>query len=397
MNHLIRTTGLCAAMVLAVALPAGAQQQKPALAVPMVYLRQEVPQPPVLSNLDPIPDDLGIAGAEVALKDNQSTGAFMGQDFSLTVISVPPDGDLPAAARDALAQAQLVLLDGEAAHLMAVTDLPEAKGALFFNVAAGDEALRSDECRANLLHTIPETAARTDALMQVLVARQWSDLAMIVGPTAKDGTFADHLRRSAAKFGLAIAGEVPWTFDTDLRDSTMDEVPRFTQTLPDHDVLLVADPTDDFGRYVLHNTWLPRPVAGSHGLHAEGWASVIEAWGAVQLQNRFEAHAARPMRGEDYAAWTAIRAIGEAVTRTGSADPAALRAYMLSDAFQLDGFKGRALTFRHWNGQMRQPIAVVNDRALVTLAPVAGFLHQRNETDSLGLDEPESRCTAFKE
>ena len=103
------------------------------------------------------------------------------------------------------------------------------------------------------------------------------------------------------------------------------------------------------------------------------------------------------MRGRDYAAWVAVRAIGEAVTRTSSADPATLRAYMLSDAFQLDGFKGRALTFRHWNGQLRQPIAVVNDRALVTLAPVEGFLHQRNETDSLGLDEPESACTAFKE
>ncbi|HRK43036.1 MAG TPA: ABC transporter substrate-binding protein [Gemmobacter sp.] len=396
MTRPYRTTGLCAVLALCCAMPALAQQ-KPALAVPMVYLRQQVPQPPVLSNLDPIPEDLGIAGAEIALKDNQSTGAFMGQNFSLTVVEVPPEGDLPAAARTALAEAQLVLLEGEAEHLLTVADLPEAKGALLFNVSAGDEALRSDACRPNLLHTIPETAARTDALMQVLVARQWADLAMIVGPTPKDSVYADHLRRSAAKFGLAIAGEVPWTFDTDLRDSTMDEVPRFTQALPEHDVLLVADPTDDFGRYVLHNTWLPRPVAGTHGLHGEAWASVIEAWGAVQLQNRFEDHAARPMRSEDYAAWVAIRAIGEAVTRSGSADPAALRAYMLSEAFQLDGFKGRALTFRHWNGQMRQPIAVVNDRALVTLAPLPGFLHQRNETDSLGLDEPESRCTAFKE
>ena len=396
MTRPYRTTGLCAALALCCAMPALAQQ-KPALAVPMVYLRQQVPQPPVLSNLDPIPEDLGIAGAEIALKDNQSTGAFMGQNFSLTVVEVPPEGDLPAAARTALAEAQLVLLEGEAAHLLTVADLPEAKGALLFNVASGDEALRSDACRANLLHTIPETAARSDALMQVLVARQWADLAMIVGPTPKDSLYADHLRRSATKFGLSIAAEIPWSFDTDLRESTMDEVPRFTQSLPEHDVLLLADPTDDFGRYVLHNTWLPRPVAGSHGLHAEGWASVIEAWGAVQLQNRFESHAARPMRSEDYAAWAAIRAIGEAVTRTGSADPASLRAYLLSEAFQLDGFKGRALTFRHWNGQMRQPIAVVNDRALVTLAPLPGFLHQRNETDSLGLDEPESRCTAFKE
>ena len=62
----------------------------------------------------------------------------------------------------------------------------------------------------------------------------------------------------------------------------------------------------------------------------------------------------------------------------------------------MDGFKGRGLSFRAWNGQLRQPIAVVNSRALVTLAPVEGFLHQRNEMDTLGLDEPESACTAFK-
>jgi ABC transporter substrate binding protein (PQQ-dependent alcohol dehydrogenase system) len=126
------------------------------------------------------------------------------------------------------------------------------------------------------------------------------------------------------------------------------------------------------------------------------WAPVIESWGAVQLQNRFEDHALRPMRGLDYAAWAAIRAIGEAVTRTGSSDPATLRAFLLNPDFQMDGFKGRGLSFRAWNGQLRQPIAVVNSRALVTLAPVEGFLHQRNEMDTLGLDEPESACTAFK-
>ncbi|RGP38054.1 ABC transporter substrate-binding protein [Pseudotabrizicola alkalilacus] len=384
---------ICAALWLGTSAMALAQQAR--IDVPMLYLRQEVDLPPVLSNLDPQPEDLGLAGAEVALKDNQTTGSFLGHDYALTVVSVAPGGDLAAAARDAFAAAPFVLVDGTAADVLTVADLPEAAGKLIFNVSAGDARLRSEDCRANVLHTIPEDAARTDALMQVLQAKQWRKLALITGPKPADQAFADALRRSAAKFGLTITGEKPWTFDTDLRESTMAELPRFTQDLPDHDVLLVADPTDDFGRYVQHNTWLPRPVAGTHGLHAEGWASVIEAWGAVQLQNRFEAHAKRDMRARDYAAWLAIRAVGEAVTRRNTADPASLRGFILSADFQQDGFKGRALTFRNWNGQMRQPVAVVNDRALVTMAPVEGFLHQRNETDSLGLDQPESKCTAF--
>lgn len=367
------------------------------VAVPIAYLRAEVDRPPVLSNLDPVPEDLGIAGAQLALQDNQTTGKFLGDSYGLEITSVAPDGDVLAAARTALAQTRLLLLDAPADTLLAIADLPEAKDAIIINVGNGESRLRSADCRANVLHTLPEDAARTDALMQVLVARQWSRLVMVVGPKPEDHAYADALRASATKFGLTISAEKDWTFDTDLRESTMSEVPRFTQDFPDYDILLVADPTDDFGRYVMHNTWLPRPVAGTHGLHTEAWASVIEAWGAVQLQNRFEDASGRDMRSRDYAAWLAIRAIGEAVTRSNAADAPTLRGYMLSDAFQLDGFKGRALSFRSWNGQLRQPIAVVNDRALVTLAPVEGFLHQRNEMDSLGLDQPESLCTAFSE
>jgi ABC transporter substrate binding protein (PQQ-dependent alcohol dehydrogenase system) len=361
--------------------------------IPITYLRAEVERPPVLSNLDPVPDDLGLAGAQVALADNLTTGGFLGHAYTLTLVSVPPGGDILPAAAAALAGSRLILIDAPTETILQVADLLNAAGAILFNVSSGARSLRDADCRANLLHTAPEDAARADALMQVLQARRWTETVMLTGPNPADEDWAATLRTSAAKFGVTIEAEKAWTFDTDLRESTMDEIPRFTQDLPDHDVLLIADATDDFGRYVEHNTWLPRPVAGSDGLIPAAWSPWVEAWGAVQLQNRFEESSGRQMRGQDYAAWAAVRAIGEAVTRTNTADPA----YMLSDAFTLDGFKGRALAFRQWNGQLRQPIAVANARALVTLAPVEGFLHQRNEMDTLGLDAPESACTAFQE
>lgn len=379
------------AVAIAAAAPARAE-----LTVPITYLRQEVKRPPVLSNLDPVPEDLGLAGAEVALADTATTGKFLGHAYTLSVVSVPPGGDLAAAAVEALKISPLILVEADPAALLSVADLPTAKGALLFNIASGAEALRSTDCRANLLHTMPEDSARSDALMQVLTRKQWQTAVMVTGPHPADRAFAGALRRSAAKFGVTIAAEKEWTFDTDLRDSTMDEVPRFLQDLPEHDVVLVADETDDFGRYIEHNTWLPRPVAGSDGLVPTAWSHVIESWGAVQLQNRFEDHAGRNMRGQDYAAWLAVRAIGAAVTRTNSADPAVLRRFLLDPALQLDGFKGQGLSFRPWNGQIRMPIAVVNARALVTLAPVEGFLHATNEMDTLGLDAPESACTAFE-
>ena len=90
------------------------------------------------------------------------------------------------------------------------------------------------------------------------------------------------------------------------------------------------------------------------------------------------------------------RAVGEAVTRTGSADPVALRDYALSEDFELGAFKGQPLSFRDWNGQMRQPILLYDGRITVSTSPQEGFLHQVSPLDTLGLDRPESSCTAFE-
>ncbi|MGL4235104.1 MAG: branched-chain amino acid ABC transporter substrate-binding protein, partial [Tabrizicola sp.] len=114
---MIRATGLIAAMLVA-AFPARAE-----VVVEITWLRLEVVLPPVLSNLDRVPEDLGLAGAELGIADNTTTGSFLGHDYRLTTVSVPPDGDITAAARDALARSQLLVLDAEAAATLAVADL----------------------------------------------------------------------------------------------------------------------------------------------------------------------------------------------------------------------------------------------------------------------------------
>lgn len=367
------------------------------VAVRTTYLRVEVPAPPTLSNLDPVPEDLGLAGAYVGLEDNATAGRFLGHGYSLETISVAPGGDYLGAVRAALSTSPFLVLDAPAQAVLEVADLPEATGALIFSTAAGDTALRQEDCRANVLHTGVSTAMRTDALMQFLVVRRWSGLVMIRGPRAEDTAFADALLTSARKFNLKIRDVKDWAFDADMRRNAAQEVPLFTQDFGEYDVLLVADEADDFARYIPYNTWVPRPIAGSEGLVPVGWSSVIEQWGAAQLQSRFADHAGRDMQSRDYAAWAAMRTIGEAVTRTNSDDPKTIREYILGPEFELAGFKGRPMTYRGWNGQLRQPVALVQPRALVAQAPLEGFLHRVNELDSLGVDEPESACTAFKE
>lgn len=385
------TCAIASAVALCLASTATAQVD-----VAIHYLKQVVDAPPTLSNLDPIPEDLGIRGAELGAQENNTTGKFLGQTYSLIVTEVFEGEDFAEAARAALAETDLLVLDAPTAQLLAAADLPEAKAALLFNAGAADVALRDASCRARVLHTLPSYAMKADALMQFFVTRRWDEIALIAGERPEDQAWAETLERSARKFGLKFGARKTWAFDADMRRNAAQEVPLFTQDLGDYDVLLVADAADDFARYISYNTWRPRPVAGSEGLRAVTWHRVVEQWGAAQLQSRFTKLADRPMLDRDYAAWAAVRAIGEAVTRTGAADAETLRSFMLSDAFELAGFKGSPLTFRTWNGQLRQPIPLVHERALVAQAPLEGFLHQRNELDTLGLDQPESGCTAFE-
>ena len=136
----------------------------------------------------------------------------------------------------------------------------------------------------------------------------------------------------------------------------------------------------------------PRPVAGTHGLVAVAWHRSFEEYAGTQMQNRFEKKTGRIMTERDYTAWLAVRIVGEAVVRTGHNDAASVRAYILSDKFEVAGFKGQGMNFRAWDLQLRQPILLAGPRALVSISPQEGFLHPKYLTDTLGFDEPETKC-----
>ena len=155
---------------------------------------------------------------------------------------------------------------------------------------------------------------------------------------------------------------------------------------------MVADEEDEFGDDLSYRTFDPRPVAGTQGLVPSAWARPHEQWGATQLQNRFLRQANRWMTDRDYAAWMAVRAIGEAATRSNSTDPSTIVAFLRSNRFELAAFKGTRLSFRSWDGQLRQPVLLADARSLVSVSPQPGFLHQFSELDTLGIDKPETKC-----
>src|SRR3546814_8353850 len=99
----------------------------------------------------------------------------------------------------------------------------------------------------------------------------------------------------------------------------------------DYDVLVAIDENEIFGEYLPFNTYAPRPVVGTHGLVPMAWHRVQEQWGSTQIQHRFIEVAGRWMEERDYGAWLGVRAIGEEVTRTSSADLTKLRDSLRSE------------------------------------------------------------------
>lgn len=391
---MFRLALLVLAGLMTLAQPAQAQEVK------AVVLRVDYPALLPVSRLDLRPDDLGFAGAQLATEDNQTTGQFMGQTYVTEVVAAAPETALTEFERLQGEGLRFFAVQARAEELLAMSEAA-APDTLIFNTLAPDTALRSAECRGNILHIAPSRQMQSDAVAQFLIWKKWPRWALIHGSHPEDIALAEAYRASAAKFGAQIVAEKEFTDTGGARRTDSGHVqvqrqlPVFTQDLKDHDVIIAADETDVFATYLPFHTWRPSPIVGSAGLRPLAWHPALEAWGGTQFQHRFEELTGRYMRPEDYTAWLALRVLGEAVTRTKSADPAEIRAYALSDKFELAAFKGQKLTFRAWNGQMRQPILLADGRITLSVSPQEGFLHQRSLLDTLGLDQPESACTAF--
>lgn len=361
-----------------------------------VKLHAEMSAEPLL--LKQPADNKTLAGAKLAIEDSNTTGRFLKQHYQLTVVEDNnADGVISQLKRLLSVQEApgTVLVDVPENAFNAVSEVIRGIGALVMNISSREDALRQSQCAAKVLHTVPSRAMLADAMTQYLMSRRWREWLLISGNSDGDKAFANALQRSAKRFGAKIVEQKQWSFDTDLRRVAQKEIPLFTQ-YDDYDVVVVADEQHLFDKYFPGNTWLPRPVVGTEGLVPTGWHWTLEQWGATQLQNRFYSQFAREMTESDYAAWLAVRAISEAVTRTKSTASDVLYDYLLSDSFELAAFKGRKLSFRAWNGQLRQPIPLVHPNGLTALLPLEGYMHPVTDLDTLGYDKPEVRCNMAK-
>ena len=392
---MIRFAVLALVIVLGIDLAARAQDT---LDIKIGYLRRAQRQE-TISLVQMPPPDNGVAGAQMAAKDNDTTGRFLNQRYFLVDLHLKA-GDDPAMAVAELARQgiALIVVDLPADDLLKAAEAGKADRILFFNAAATDDRLRQKDCRANIVHTAPSRAMLADGLAQYLVWKKWVRWFLVVGSHERDKLFAAALTRAANRFGAKIVQQREFKDTGGARrtDSGVvqiqQQMPVFTQEAPSYDVLVVADESEVFANNLPYRTWDPRPVAGSAGLVPTSWDASNSLWGGIQMQDRFIAQFKRLMTALDMQAWTAVRMIGEAASRQNSADPKTILDFLKGPELALGAFKGQKLTLRDWDLQLRQPILLTDGRTIVSVSPQQGFLHQFSELDTLGYDRPETQC-----
>jgi ABC transporter substrate binding protein (PQQ-dependent alcohol dehydrogenase system) len=352
-----------------------------------------------LSLMDVPAENDGLAGASLAVEDNNTTGRFLNQHYSLLQTNIKPTDDIAAAVANLAQQgASFVVTDVDAETLLKAADAAREHNVTLINAAALDDRLREEDCRANVLHVAPTRTMLADGLAQYLVWKKWRKWLLMVGSHDKDKLLADALRRAATRFGAKIVEEREYKDTGGARRSDTGvvelqrQIPVFTQSAPNYDVLVAADESEVFAGYLPYRTWDARPVAGSAGLEPTSWDAAFDQWGAIQLQSRFGRAFHRFMTPLDLQAWTAARMVGEAAARTNSDDAGKLLAFIKGPDFSVAAFKGQALTLRDWNLQLRQPILLFDGRNTVSVSPQEGFLHPDTTLDTLGVDRPETKC-----
>ncbi len=331
------------------------------------------------------------AGIDVALAESQF-------ELDVAKLTVKVDAVEVKSAEEARAQAARLEKAGAA---VAIVDLPSAwtmaaasaSRLVVINAGNPADALREQDCRVNLFHTLPSERMDADALAQYLISRKWQKLLLLTGPTAEDAARLPAVQASIKRYGLKVVAQRPFKLSADPRERDLAN-PLLLTGNADYDAVWIVDSEHEFARSLPYRTALPRPVVGDGGLLAEAWSARSERFGSPQLSRRFLRANQRTMTGIDWAAWQAAKAVLQAAMASPAAPPAKAMQALTQPDFALDGFKGVRLSFRPWDRQLRQPVLLTDGMGVIASAPVEGILHPKNVLDTLGADAPEKLCKA---
>src|SRR5262249_14751921 len=123
------------------------------------------------------------------------------------------------------------------------------------------------------------------------------------------------------------------------------------------------------------------------------WDASLTRFGADTLNQRFERRFGSAMSEHAWTAWFAIKVLWESSVRLRSVDAHDIARHLSGDSTQFDGHKGRPLSFRKWDHQLRQPI-YVRDASRLSETPAATSVGEssRDVLDRLGTSARDTSC-----
>lgn len=336
------------------------------------------------------PEVEGIQGALSALNDANKTGKFLGYQLEMEQFLLPRTLEMDEVKKQNIQKATAILIDADPEVFEKTLTLLSKlnNSAIYLNIRNHDNRIRAKFCDSMLVHTSTSYQMKSDALGQWFRTKRIEDILIIVGPNIEDKMYSESFKTTAKLFKLDIVEQKDWQFSFDLRRSAFSEIPIFTRSRDKYEAVFVADYAQQFAYSLAYNTDTLAPITGDAGLQALGWHMTHEQWGARQLQNRFKESYGRGMTEYDYFAYAAVIAVSTAIQTATARTGQTIYDSLLNQQTPVAAYKGRKLTFRPSTRQLRQPLLLAHEGALVTSAPLPGFLHQTNDLDTLGANIP---------
>ncbi|MBI4513076.1 MAG: ABC transporter substrate-binding protein [Gemmatimonadetes bacterium] len=264
------------------------------------------------------------------------------------------------------------------ASCFALSELADRHGILFLNVGCSSDALRGERCRRTTFNVDASTAMYVDALAQWLIReaglRRW----YFVTPASDAGTAVYRRTRQAllqeGGEDLGNAMVPPGTTNHEV------SLKKLRQARPDVAFLSLVGPSQAAFLQQYNELGPSFEVAGPFmdtvqfwaaspqrraGIWPSLWHHKLFRYGAEQLNGRFRKRFDRPLEARGWASWMAVKILAEAVLRAGGAETSQLVRFLEKGGAQFDGHKGRPLTFRPWDHQLRQPLYLVRPKRQV--------------------------------
>ena len=338
-----------------------------------------------------------LRAVELALFESSTLFKTFGIETKIHQLELNPEDNIREKLKTASATS-LFILDMPLEAMERVAPLADELKLISFNVRHSDARLRESLCLRHLVHAIPSDRMYFDALGQFLIFRGWRKVLLVQGSSQQDIERAQSLTESLKKFGASIVDTRTFTLShhPDDRDENK---PEFLTGGVSYDVVAVIDSQKDYGRYLQYSTRSPRPVVGDVGLTPTSWHFALERYGAPQLNERYRQfkkdetlNSQVAMTDAEFAAWSAVKLVSNSINTRQNGENLHLFSILRDPASQVDLYKGTRGSVRLWNNQLRQPILLSTPDTVVAIAPMPKFLHPKHYTDTLGLDEPESKC-----